>query len=429
MATVIWRGDAKAVAQVNSYEFGGTWSAGHIVRVTVGNKSYDFVAASGTIATLIDALIVAWLAMDSDAYPEFAEITPSRSTTTLLLTAAVPGQPFAATLTPLDADGAPASEGQEIEGAGTATPGTAVTASAGPNHADDVTNYSSGALPNDGDTLILDEGTASMLYGLDALDGFDGTWEIRANYDGSIGLPSHNGRYYEYRKTDLDLGAVTMHIGQGDGTGSRRMRLNLAGTASTVNVWRTGTPEDPDVPALCLRGNGNNHVVNVMRGFVGLAALAGQTLTVATLRLGSVNSRDTDAVVMGGAGLTLTNLEKYGGSLSLRNGVATGFIHNGGETIIEGGGIASPQIIGGTVYWNSTGTLGGNAVVAAPGRLDFARDPRPKTVSNPIELYGPLGLVNDPNQVVSNLRLDVNYGDGDVPSLGVNYRLTRGAPS
>lgn len=67
--------------------------------------------------------------------------------------------------------------------------------------------------------------------------------------------------------------------------------------------------------------------------------------------------------------------------------------------------------------------------MAAPGRLDFARDPRPKTVSNPIELYGPLGLVNDPNQVVSNLRLDVNYGDGDVPSLGVNYRLTRGAPS
>ena len=138
MSRNIWLGDAPAVAQVQTYLFGGTWEADDKVKVdflmpdgSVAN-TYTFVAGSTTITTILDDLVTAWLALSATAFPEFAEITPSRSSNSLVLTAASAGIPFACKLTPLETGGGGA-DSQTVEGGTTATSGTASTANSGPN--------------------------------------------------------------------------------------------------------------------------------------------------------------------------------------------------------------------------------------------------------------------------------------------------------
>ena len=87
MATVRWRGDAPAIAQVQSWAFGGTWESSDVIRVTIGGKTKDFTAGSPTTSTVVANLVAAWNALSAASWPEFAELTASQSTTTFKLTA------------------------------------------------------------------------------------------------------------------------------------------------------------------------------------------------------------------------------------------------------------------------------------------------------------------------------------------------------
>lgn len=147
MNTNRWLGSASPIAQVTTFLFGGTWEASDAVRVSFSNgKVYDFVVGSTVIATLLDTIVAAWVALDASLFPEFAEITPTRSSSTLVLTSATPGIPFTVTLTPLETDGS-AADSQTIAGAGVATTGTTSTTSTGPNDFGTAKNWSLGYTP------------------------------------------------------------------------------------------------------------------------------------------------------------------------------------------------------------------------------------------------------------------------------------------
>jgi hypothetical protein len=85
-------------------------------------------------------------------------------------------------------------------------------------------------------------------------------------------------------------------------------------------------------------------------------------------------------------------------------------------------------IRGGYVAYNTTGTLGGNTILSGQGVLDFSGDSIAKTVTNPIEMYGPESQILDPHGAISSLVVDFDeIATATQVQWGLNYRLTRAA--
>lgn len=432
MATTRWQSGAKAVAQVQSWTFAGTWEADDVVRITIGSKSYDFTGGSTTINTAIDNIVTAYNALSSTYYPEFAEMTASRSGSAFVLTADTLGKPFTATLTPLESDLSGAGA-QTIEGGTTATTGTASTANAGPNAWSSAGNWSGGAVPVNGDTVVIADGSEPILYGLDQSAVTLAELVINASYvkPGAIGLPKINednpaASYPEYRDDYLKIGATLLTIGLGEGTGSGRIKINLGSVQTTANIYSTGTGDENNLEALLLRGTHASNVLTVNgQSSVGVAVHGGETSVIATLKTTG------QAEVRCGAGVTLTTVTNYGGTLEINSAVGTSLVNElqAGQTTVNGtGAVAALKVRGGTVVYNTTGTLGGAPVVSNDGVLDFSQDGRVKTVTNPIEVYGN-GSVIDPGQVVSSLVIDCNEATAANLQIGTNVRITRGTPA
>jgi hypothetical protein len=96
--------------------------------------------------------------------------------------------------------------------------------------------------------------------------------------------------------------------------------------------------------------------------------------------------------------------------------------------VLGTGGITTLTADGGSIVYNSTGTLG-TAIVSENGALDFSHDPRPKTVTNPVQLYGDNATLNDPDQVVGSLVVDMEQSNNLTNiALGTNIKLTRSTP-
>lgn len=418
-SVISYSGASPTTAQVQSYTFGGTLESGDKVRALAGTagsgwKSVEFTSATTVINTFIDAIVAAWNALDANAYPEFAEVTASRSGSALVLTADDAGIPFTFTLTPLESDGSPA-DAQEIEGAGVATTGTTLTANSSPHDLSVAMNYSGGALPVNGDTLIIDREGAQLLYGLDALAGVT-LAELRITaQDVTIGLPRDGDGYPEYRPQYLQVGATAALIR----TRASRCKVDFVTVQTTAHVEGTGTGAERDIPAILLKGTHASNVWNLVSGEVGLGFFS-EASTAGTLRV------NANARVTCGFGVTLTAVENHGGELEINSAVGTSLLANGGRTTINGtGAVTGLTIRGGTVVYNTSGTLGGNPVVSNGGLLDFSQDTRPKAVTT-IEAYT-YPAVNDPFKVVSALVIDFN--EAVFAPLGTHVRITRGAPA
>lgn len=416
MATVIWRGSARAIAQVNTFAFAGTWEADDLIRVIFTNgKRYDFTAGSTTTATVVSNLVTNWLALDSTDYPEFAEVTPSANSTTLTLTAATAGVPFVCTLTPLEANGG-AADAQTIEGAGTATSGTAATASAGPNDWSTALNWSGGAVPVDNDDVVIEASDVDILYGLSQSSIDLTSLTVKANYTGRIGLPAYNedGGYYEYRTQYLTLGtATTFKIGEGDGDGSPRLKVDTGSNACSLTVYKTGAGIDAGLPPLLWKGAHNSNLIEMQGGSIGIAVLASETATVATLLVTG------DAQVWAGSGVTLTTLKQDGnGSSVLFEGTGTTLTLTGGELTVKGGNITTLTNDAGTVFYMGSGTIttynGGHE-----GTLDCTKDLTSRTITNcnaykETTVKDPFGTITftNPIQAVRCRYEDLNLNTG-----------------
>jgi len=433
MATPRFEGGASPVAEERTYLFGGTWEASDVVRMQIGNKVYDFEPNSAVTNTVVSALDALIDALDETVYPEITSdesgVTASSSTATLTLTANEPGVPFTCTLTPLESD-LSAADAQTIEGAGTATTGTALTANSGPEVWSTAANWDTGIAPTTGDTFHIDNYDGDILYGLSAAGATVAAGHIWQSFTGRIGLPKENDLgtpYPEYRTEYLTLDCSLWHIGAGPGSGSERIKINSGSVQTAVHVHNTGSAEDAGLEAFLWKGTHASNVMNV-RGdaSVGVAVFGAETAVIATLTVGQ------NAHVRCGDGTTLTTINLYDNAeLIVSSAIGGTVTMDGGRLEVNKAATAAQLTLrGGVTEYNSTGTVSGNTVLTGNAVLDFSKGVGAVAVTNPIELYGPNCRIIDPDKRVTTLVVDFNEGaDESQVSWGRNVRLTRGTPA
>lgn len=418
MGTVYWRGNAASVAQVDTLTPVADNSATYTA--TIGSKTVTYTADSSTsVAEITAGLVAAW---NASTEPEFQEITATDSTTHVTLTADTAGKPFTVS-------GSATGSGQLNQ--------ATTTANSGPNDWSVAKNWDTGAVPVDGDDVVIGPGSVSILYGL-SQSGIDLTsLTISASYTGTIGLPDYNGRYREYRTTYLTLGtATTVDVGLGDGPGSGRIRLHLGTNAATVRVWRLGSSQDQGLPALQLQGSNASNALHVYQGTVGLAANPGETANFPTINVGFTNSQATDASIKGGAGLSaVTTVTQSGGVVDLTSNVTTWHLR-GGEAWLRGTAtLTTMNADEGTFYDASSGTLT-TLNVGSDVVYDRSKDLRSKTVSNCyagdgatiLDPFKTITWTNGINLYRSGI-LSARRSKGVALDLGEHLRLTPGAYS
>lgn len=401
MATISWRGDAPAVAQVDTLTPGGTIEVGDKFIVTINGKSVSYSATGTTVASVCTGLAAA---LEASTIPEFEEIDWTDNTTNVLATAATPGKPFTLSVSTTESNGG-AADAQTF---GKST----TTASSGPNDVSIAANYSGNALPSNGDTLILEAG-GSLLYGLDALAAVTlAELRISDSFINPVGLPDINedagsdNSYAEYRPQYLQVGATLQNIGQVDrGGGSGRVKIDNGSVATTLNIFSTGASLDQNRGAVIWKGTDSTNVLNVMRGTVDVAPFPGEVATIATVRIGYRNNQASDSIVVLGTGVTLTTINISGGVLTTQSNVTT-VNQTGGELIHAAGTLGTLNLDGGAVRYRSAGTLT-TANIGSDGNLDFRQDMRTRTVTNcdlfeRAELHDPFGTVTFTNGVDLN---------------------------
>ena len=415
MATKSWIGQAVAVADVWTITPGGTIASGSVFTLTINGKDLVYTATGSTLADTTAGITAAWNNTVTPPPPEFRELEATDTGTTVVLTGLSAGRPHTVSAA------ASGSGSPTISASNT-------TAATGPNHLNNGDNWSDGTAPANSDVLVFDRGSVPVLYGLSTtLTGITIYW--RAGYRGAIGLPPINrdgDAYGEYRTRYLTLDGATLI--QLESQDVSRFYINTGTTAATVVVNQTGSREDDNIPCVCLRGGHSSNALTINRGDVGAAYFAGETSTIPDIRLAFVASRATDARLVCGTGATLTTVSKTGGDLTIRSNVTTLTQGpTGGTTTIEAGAVTTLNLNGGTCVYNSTGTLG-TASIANDGFLDFDQDARAKTVTNPVDIYGPDARLRDSRKVVSSLVVDLNRtGDLSRLELGDDLRVTRGS--
>lgn len=270
MATVVFRGDATAVAQVNTATFGGTWIVGETITVTIGGKSSTYTIASATIATFLTALAAA---LDALTVPEFAESAWTANSTQLIQTSSTAGKSVTFTIATNSASGTIGSV-------------TVATANDGPA-VYSAKNGSGGALPTTGDTLILENHDGHLRYALAAVTDTLAAAYLEASFTGEVGLPRRNvdgDEYFEWRDRYLGLRVTTLVIGDGDGDGSGRLQIDLGSVQSAVRVLKTATSAEDGFHALRLKGTHASNTLEVTGDCsVDLAPEADDTATFATI--------------------------------------------------------------------------------------------------------------------------------------------------
>ena len=420
MATLVWRGDAPAVSQVTTWAFGGTWEATDLVKVTINGKTVSVTADSTLANTVIDNVAAALTALSAALHPEFAEIAWSRSGGNLVGTAVTAGQTFTAAVTTTESDGGSA-DGQTIGSA------TLATASAAPNDWSTAGNWSTGAVPVDGDDVHFEHSSIDVLYGLNQSGVQLASLRIGQSYTGKIGLPrTSDAGYIEYRAAYLAIGAAVIHIGDGVGAGSSRIKLDTGADQTALHIHDAGSPAESDLESVLWKGTHADNVINLSKGSLGVAVLPSETATIATLNLGYRDNVIGDATARLGSGVTLTTINKSGGALEINSNLTT-LTQTDGETTIAAGAVTTLNVRGGAVRYNSTGACG-TANVAAAATLDFSRDLRAKTVTT-TNKYGD-GRVRDPFKVVTFTNgIDCEESDLSTLELGSHVNIARAATS
>ncbi len=424
MATKVWQGGAQATPEV--------WHAtptnptsGDVYTIHCNGKDIAVTLTASTASNMISLFTTA---INASTIPEWMEITPSDGTTYLVLTGPTDGRTLLFTETV----------------SGTGTFGIAAnTTGTGPHFFTNAENWDGGAVPVDDDVIIFEESTWPCLYGLEqsAVTPTDIIIKQSFTGDGKIGLPPYRGSgttgYWEWRPQYLELGnsadaqTITVAIGEGDGYGSGRIKLNTGDAVTLLTVTNSGQAEGVH-PAILWLGTAATNTVTIQKGSFGTAIYGGEASVIEDLDIGFKSRVDTDSVVVLGRDCDVDDIQMTGGHLIV-GGVAADaietLVQTAGTSIINGSdGIDALTVRGGRCYYNSTGTLGGAPIVSGSGILSFDQDMQAKTVTNPIEVYGDKAEVIDTFAVVTSLVVDYNETTR-IPNLGTNMRVTRGTPA
>ena len=385
--------------------------------ITINGKSVSYVAnGSATVTVILAGLATAWSA---STVPEHLELTA----------AVLPsGGPYTS-LTLTQGTAGKASIISVATGGAATFAITNTTPASGPNDFKNGQNWSGGVAPANSDTLTFDNGSADCKYGL-SNTLTDVTILVQNGYTGKIGLPAVNtdsssASYAEYRQTHLTLEGGTATI-----QNSSIQRCNLAFGANTAVVRildSSAQRVDKSVPPVLINGGDSSSTLDITKGDVGIAFYQGQTATFPMIRMSYLKNANSDSKLVCGAGATLTTIIKNGGSLEVNSAVTTiTQTSGGGTTTVNAGEVTTLYVQGGTAIYNSTGTLG-TVTVSNGGVLEFDQDPRAKTVTNPIQIYGDKSSVKDNQKSVNfgvlsfvtnqTTMLNLFHGAGNTGSL------------
>jgi hypothetical protein len=366
MATRIFTPQSTLTAQVVTVTVGGTILEGEEFAIDVqtdallsGGFANCVAPAAPTAENIIDALVAAWSGTDWTVTKD--------SATTLLITAATAGQAFYCQVTTDSAGG-------HIEAALT-------TPNASPTDWNNPANWSGGAVPANGDDVILVgiENGEGILQGL-LHDGavLSGTW-VPSTAMVTLGslkrLNSFNGAIGTSSKP-LRIGASAVSIGQASGSPfvSGLMNLDLVDSAAVVDVHNAPVS---GASGLTLGINDDAAQLRVWSGYCTLSTYhTNQSNKLLVGASGSVTGGRLDLV---GTTPSAVNL---GGTIDIINKSASSYTltHVAGSTTIGGSAtcsalnsfagtvrqtpddgaaaVTAANVYGGTAYLvGSTGTL------------------------------------------------------------------------
>lgn len=417
MAKKRYIGAAILQAQLDTATVGGTIEATDLFKLTIGAKTLIVVAGSTVAADVAEAIATAWQKLDSAAYPEFAEITAQANAATVIFEANEPGKPFTLTVVSTESNG-DAADAQTFSI-------TTTTANSGPNDISCVDNWSGEALPVNGDDIIIDMEAPSLLWNVEALAAVvPASVRITCGRNTRIGLgQTDDGGYPQYRPKAFKTRCASWYVN----TDSGFVNLFMAdGTAGAMLVHKTGQRDEDTRAALCLQGSNATHTLTLMRGDVAISQADDEVAQFGTVSVSYMTAVDSDASLYVGPAATMGAWVQNGGQCETWAALSS-FTQRAGFHRHNSGGITSPLVYGGTLEYNATETLAGNAKVSEPGILDFGADPRAKTVTNPIERFGKAG-VRDPFNVVNTAGSFVidNNETSDLTGIviGANRRMT-----
>lgn len=195
------------------------------------------------------------------------------------------------------------------------------------------------SIPVASDDVRIPAGTASISSGLNQSGVAIADFVVEEGYEGDIGTST------EYLRIDPDRFEFSATSGTA---------YIDVGSASNLDcqIYSTGTP-DTGERGLYLLGSSID-VLNVVRGYVGVAVRHGETSTVATARV-----IDNDASLWIGEGCALTTYQQQSGNGRLRTGgtVTTVLIYDGDLITEETVAITTLNHKGGFVTANATGTV------------------------------------------------------------------------
>lgn len=407
MATNRWIGNAPATYDLWTISLSGTVTS-QTYSMTINGKSITYTAGGAdSVAVILAALVSAW---NASTIPEFTELSAAAATSsTIVLTGDTAGTPSVVS----------------VSASGAATFSIAHTRTAtGPNDFSNPLNWSTGATPANSDTLVFDSGSIDCKYNLNtALTGV--TLLVSEGYSGDIGLPLINSdsstTYAEYRTAFLTLAGGTAIVND-----SLIRRCNLAFGANTaaVRILNTGQRLDPSIPVVLIVGGNSSSELDVTKGDVGVAFYSGTTATFPLVTSSYRQQPASDVNVTLGNGCVLTTINKNGGAMTVSSDVTTVTQGtSGGILTINAGAVTTLNVQGGNCVYNSTGTVA-TINLSNGAMLDFNQDPRAKTVTNPINLYGDATSIKDDGRRVNSgtlsvttiqtTKLNVSHGAGNV---------------
>lgn len=441
MAEPRWLGAAVDIPQVDTVTVTDTWAnPGDIGTLTINGK--DLTLTVGTDSSTTEVALALKEMVNGDTQTgtgdhtfsqtgnnvgEFSRITATSSAAVLTLTADDAGVPF--TLTTSETTG----------GDGTLVEAT-VTAATGKHFADNADNWSTG-VPADADEIVADSGNVDIKYNL-SMAIQPASVKVLPGYTGNIGLPKVNrddlaNPYDEYRGDYLvfDLDGVQSDTSYDLQGGGGRIKIDVgAGDTITFRIDSTVPRAETDVPAILLKGTAVDNTLDVIRGDVGVAFYDDEASDLSVVNVSFFDDLDGDARVILGDGCDLTNaaIVQQGGLLQIDSTTSGGTIKVlAGELTILSGAHADIEIDGGTVFYESTGTLT-TVKVGSDGILDFRRNLNTRIVTNAEIHKG--GAIQDPKQSVDwsangidVVRCSIRGGEECNLDIGTHFTLTPSA--
>ncbi len=385
MAKNSFLGTAPAVAQV-THVTPANVEINDVFKITLGDDAgrsnqISHTAIATTVKDVVEGLKALADAARAAATAPWNAVTVTEDDTKVIITADAAGVPFYVGTATTDGGGA---NTQTLTA-------TASVLNSGPYDAACAANWSLGAVPVGTNEVYIENTAVDILYGLDFSTVAFASLNVGQSFTGKLGSATVAGAgYFRCLASALDVG---YHYGSGNPTGSPRVKIDLGTTACAITVHNTsGSPTETARPAVRLLAVNAGNVLHVKKGKVGLACeTPAEVSTILTANVSYVAQRDSDADLLLGAGVTVTNLTKTGGTATLQS-AATAVTNRAGNLLTTGSGaITTLTVEGGVVTSNSTGTI--TTVNANGGTLDFTKSTSARTVTTLAAKSGSLGTV------------------------------------